>query len=57
VQAATIAVLISSSFTTLVLYPQIMAVLWILWALGKRLEGGLPSLAPKPAPELVYVPG
>jgi O-antigen ligase len=56
VQAATIAVLISSSFTTLVLYPQIMAVLWILWALGKRLECGLPAPVPKPASKLAYAP-
>jgi putative inorganic carbon (HCO3(-)) transporter len=57
VQAATIAILISSAFTTLVLYPQIMAVLWILWALGKRLELGVSVEAPKPLPELAYVPG
>jgi O-antigen ligase len=38
VQASTIAVLFTSSFTTILLYPQIMAVLWILWALGRRLQ-------------------
>jgi O-antigen ligase len=41
VQASTIAVLVSSSFTTLLLYPQIMAVLWVLWALGRRLQEGI----------------
>jgi len=38
VGAATLGVIASSFFTTLLLYPQIMAVLWILWALGKRLQ-------------------
>lgn len=38
VRAATVAVLVSSLFTTLILYPQIMAVLWVLWALGTSYE-------------------
>lgn len=38
VRSATIGLLVSSFFTTLLLYPQIMAVVWILWALGRRLE-------------------
>jgi O-antigen ligase len=49
-RAATIAVLVSSFFTTLVLYPQIMAVLWILWAVGKRLEEGMLAQVLSPIP-------
>jgi len=56
VQASTIAVLVSSFFTTLVLYPQIMAVLWILWALGKRLEEGMLAQMPNPIPVVRAVP-
>lgn len=56
VQAATIAVLISSSFTTLLLYPQIMAVMWILWAVGARLAQGAKVPIREPAPVLIQVP-
>jgi len=41
VQASTIAVLVSSSFASIIHFPQIMAVLWILWALGRRLQEGM----------------
>ena len=54
VWAATLAVAVSSFFTTLILYPHIMGLLWILWALGKRLgtwtptanQAGVSALAP-----------
>jgi hypothetical protein len=36
VRAATLAALVSSSFSTVVLYPQIMAVLWTSWAIVFR---------------------
>ncbi len=52
VQASTIAVLVSSSFTTLLLYPQIMAVLWVLWALGRRLQEGIDAEVQQPGLEL-----
>ncbi len=45
VGAATIGVIASSFFTTLLLYPQIMAVLWVLWALGKRLQNQMDARA------------
>jgi hypothetical protein len=55
VRAATLGVMVSSFFTTLILYPQVMAVLWILWALGLscevRLLGDRPSV-PIPSPAL-----
>jgi hypothetical protein len=38
VGAATIAAVICSIFSTIILYPHIMGVLWILWALGRRIE-------------------
>jgi O-antigen ligase len=45
VHASTIAVVVSSCFTTILLYPQIMGVLWILWALGRRLQEGMDAEA------------
>lgn len=56
VQSATVAVLVSSFFTTLLLYPQIMAVLWTLWALGARLEDGVAARAPQRSPVLAHAP-
>lgn len=46
VRAATLGVMASSFFTTLLLYPQIMAVLWILWALGLSCEARLAQAVP-----------
>lgn len=39
VQAAMIAVLVGSCFSSLLTYPQIMATLWVLWAVSYRLRG------------------
>ena len=38
VWAATLATVASSLFTSLMFYPHVMAILWILWALGRRLQ-------------------
>jgi len=54
VWAATLGVTASSFFTTLILYPQIMAILWILWALGRRLQKFTP--VENPAAGLIPAP-
>jgi O-antigen ligase len=48
IQAATIGVICSSFFNTLILYPQVMGVLWTLWSLPPAL------LKPLPVNEMNY---
>lgn len=59
VWAASLGAVASSCFATIIVYPPIMAALWVLWGVGRRLYGNaltrrrtVPHGAPRPAARL-----
>ena len=56
-RAAFLAVVVDSFFTSLLLFPAVMGLLWILWALAERLRAELPQAVPAIAPGPIPMAG